>query len=92
MAAPLVLILACIANETRASVRAMLNLHAIEAPESDISARAVQALVSALDDPDGSARVAAAIALLAVAHGQPVQLVAVETAGVAAEVSADAVA
>jgi hypothetical protein len=64
----------------------MLNLHSIEAPPADISARAVHTLVAALDAPDRSAAVAAAIALLAVAHQLPVQLLAVEAAGVSVEV------
>jgi hypothetical protein len=60
------------------------------AQQPNISARAVQTLVTALDDPDRSAAVAAAIALLAIAHKQPVQLLAVEAAGVTVEVATGA--
>jgi hypothetical protein len=38
----------------------MLTLHNIEAPQADITARAVQTLVTALDDPNRAAAVAAA--------------------------------
>jgi hypothetical protein len=55
-----------------------------------IIARAVQTLVSALDDSDRSAAVAAAIALLAIAHKLPVPLLAVEAAGITIEVATDA--
>jgi hypothetical protein len=68
----------------------MLNLQPIEAAPSDISARAVQTLIGALDDPDRSAAVAAAIALLAVANQLPLQVLSVEVGGVTAQVNADA--
>ena len=55
-----------------------------------IIARAVQTLVSALDDSDRSAAVAAAIALLAIAHKLPVPLLAVEAAGITVEVATGA--
>jgi hypothetical protein len=67
----------------------MLTLHSIEPAPADISARAVRTLVTALDDPDRAAAVAAAIAILAISRELPVQLLAVETAGVTAEVHAD---
>jgi hypothetical protein len=67
----------------------MLTLHSIEASPTDIPARAVQTLVTALDDPDRSAAVAAAIAILAISRELPVQLLAVEAAGVSAEINAN---
>ena len=75
----------------------MLELHAIDVPatQPDIAAMAephaadaIRTLVEALDDPDTSARVAAAVALLAICHQQPLQVLAYETAGVAVAVNA----
>jgi hypothetical protein len=66
----------------------MLTLHSIEPAPTDISARAVQTLVSALDAPDRAAAVAAAIALLAISRDLPVNLVTTEAAGIAVEISA----
>jgi hypothetical protein len=60
------------------------------APQPDISARAVQTLVTALDAPDRADAVAAAITLLAIAHKLPVPLLAVEAAGITIEVATDA--
>jgi hypothetical protein len=60
------------------------------APQPDISARAVQTLVTALDAPDRAAAVAAAITLLATAHKLPVPLLAVEAAGITIEVATGA--
>jgi hypothetical protein len=51
------------------------------------AANAVKVLADALQQDDGPARVAAAIALLAISHQQPLQLLAVE-GGVAVEVNA----
>jgi hypothetical protein len=77
------------ATKTARNPAAMLTLHSVEPAPPNITDRAVQVLASALDDPDAAARVAAAIALLAVARQLPVQLLAIEAGGVSAEVNAD---